>query len=90
MGRPVRGVVAPGEDRTPIVLVHGAANSACVWTFWAGGAGSGWTRAVHTAEEGEQSRCPIHSQARPESATVHRDRFQLEARGRLLKPLSPG
>jgi len=42
MGLSVRGVVAPGEDRTPIVLAHGAANSACVWTFWAGGAGSAW------------------------------------------------
>jgi hypothetical protein len=30
MGLSVRGVVAPEEDRTPIVLVHGAANSACV------------------------------------------------------------
>src|SRR6266850_6978832 len=42
MGLSVRGVAAPGEDRTPIVLAHGAANSACVWTFWAGGAGSAW------------------------------------------------
>ena len=42
MSLSVRGVVAPGEDRTPIVLAHGAANSACVWTFWAGGAGSAW------------------------------------------------
>lgn len=29
-------------------------------------------------------------QARPESATLPLDRFLLEAKGRLLKPLSPG
>jgi hypothetical protein len=23
-----------GYDRPPVVLVHGAANSASVWTFW--------------------------------------------------------
>src|SRR5687768_10392690 len=24
----------PSDDRPPIVLVHGAANSAAIWTFW--------------------------------------------------------
>jgi pimeloyl-ACP methyl ester carboxylesterase len=30
----VRAVLAPGSSRPPIVLVHGAANSAVVWRFW--------------------------------------------------------
>ena len=34
MGLSVRGTVATAGGRSPVVLVHGAANSAAVWTFW--------------------------------------------------------
>jgi pimeloyl-ACP methyl ester carboxylesterase len=30
----VSGLVAQGSDRPPLILVHGSANSARVWTFW--------------------------------------------------------
>ena len=40
----VRAVLAPGSSRPPIVLVHGAANSATVWRFWqADLAARGWS-----------------------------------------------
>jgi pimeloyl-ACP methyl ester carboxylesterase len=40
----VRAVLAPGSSRPPIVLVHGAANSAGVWRFWqADLASRGWS-----------------------------------------------
>src|SRR5881397_2557383 len=34
MGLSVRGTVATAGGRSPVILVHGAANSASVWTFW--------------------------------------------------------
>jgi pimeloyl-ACP methyl ester carboxylesterase len=40
----VRAILAPGSSRPPIVLVHGAANSASVWRFWqADLAARGWS-----------------------------------------------
>jgi len=34
MGVCIREMLAPAGDGNPVVLVHGAANSASVWTFW--------------------------------------------------------
>ena len=40
----VRAILAPGSSRPPIVLVHGAANSASIWRFWqADLASQGWS-----------------------------------------------
>jgi pimeloyl-ACP methyl ester carboxylesterase len=40
----VRAVLAKGPARPPLVLVHGAANSAAVWHFWQGElAARGWS-----------------------------------------------
>jgi pimeloyl-ACP methyl ester carboxylesterase len=40
----VRAILAPAASRPPIVLVHGAANSASVWRFWqADLASRGWS-----------------------------------------------
>jgi pimeloyl-ACP methyl ester carboxylesterase len=59
------GVIArlPGResDRPPVVLVHGAANSAGVWRFWADGlAADGWpTYAIDLRGHGTSAPCDL-------------------------------
>src|SRR4051812_38939978 len=48
---------ARGQGRPPVILVHGAANSAAVWTYWSAAlAADGWpTYAIDLRGHGDSS-----------------------------------